>query len=56
MRRCDNCGREIPVGANKIEVRVIGFQVKGADFCRPKCFEEFYSKTRYSLLEKERKR
>jgi len=50
MRKCDNCGKEIPLGSDIIEVRVYGFQVKGGDFCSPICFEEFYSQTRYKLL------
>lgn len=49
MRKCDNCGKELPFGSNHIQVRVVGFSVKGADFCKPECFEEYYSKKRYIL-------
>ena len=42
MRKCDNCQKEIPPGADHIEVRVFGFKVKGGDFCKPTCFEEYY--------------
>lgn len=51
MRRCDNCGVEIPLGSNYIEVRAIGFKHGNADFCSPECFEEFYAQKRYKLWE-----
>jgi hypothetical protein len=51
MRNCDNCGKEIPLGADHVRVRVSGFAFKGADFCKPECFEEYYSTRRYKLLE-----
>ena len=51
MRLCENCGKEIPIGAKHIEVRVYGWSLKGADFCSPECFEEYYSRTRYKLIE-----
>jgi len=50
MRRCNNCGKEIPSGSNYVEVRAWGFKVGHADFCKPECFEEYYSKQRYSLV------
>jgi len=49
MRKCDNCGETIPQGADHIEVRVFGYDLKGADFCKPECFEEYYSEKRYVL-------
>lgn len=49
MRRCDNCGKELPIGSDFVEVRTFGFNYKGGDFCRPLCFEEYYSKREYQL-------
>ena len=49
MRKCDNCGKEIRLGSDHIEVRVFGFDVKGADFCSPPCFEQYYAQSRYVL-------
>jgi len=48
-RRCDNCGKELPTGGKRIEVRILGWNMKDLDFCSPKCFEEYFSKTRYEL-------
>ena len=56
MRKCDNCGREIPLGDDHIQVSVIGFDLKGADFCRPECFEMYYSKKRYVLVPQEERK
>ena len=53
MRKCDNCEKAIPFGSNHIEVRVYGYKFQDLDFCSPKCFEEFFSKTRWKLIQKE---
>ena len=53
MRKCDNCGRVIPFGADHIEVRVWGYDLEDLDFCSPECFEEFFTKTRWKLQQKE---
>jgi len=53
MRRCDNCGKEIPLGSKHVEVRVYGWKLKGGDFCCPECFEDFYDNTRYKLMREE---
>jgi len=50
MRKCDNCGKEIPFGSDIIEVRVFGSTNNEWDFCSALCFEKFYSQTRYKLL------
>jgi len=55
MRKCDNCGNDIPLGSNHIEVRIYGFKVKGGDFCKPTCFEKFYENKRYVLWREELK-
>lgn len=52
MRKCDNCGKTIPFGSNHIEVRAFGYKLADLDFCSPRCFEEFFSKTRWKLAEK----
>jgi ribosomal protein L24E len=51
MRKCDNCGKEIPLGSKIIEVKCFGYHFEGNfDFCSPICFEEFFSQNRYKLL------
>jgi len=61
MKLCKKCGKPIPEDsyegrlrcdyhcADHIEVRVFGYDLKGADFCKPECFEEYYSEKRYVL-------
>ena len=49
MRNCDNCGKELPPGSDFVEVRTLGFNYEGGDFCSPFCFEEYYSKRNYCL-------
>ena len=61
MRKCDNCGKRIPYGSNHIEVRVIGrflghHELEDLDFCSPECFEEFFTKTRWKLIQKEERK
>ena len=57
MRKCDNCGKVIPYGSSHIEVRVLGkflgYELADLDFCSPECFEEFFTKTRWKLIQKE---
>ena len=52
MRKCDNCGEIITFGSNHIEVRVYGYKLQDLDFCSPECFEEYFSKTRWKLIQK----
>jgi ribosomal protein L24E len=50
MRKCDYCGKEIPLGSKIIEVRVFGYKFEGNfDFCSPECFEYFFAYHRYQL-------
>lgn len=56
MRKCDNCGKEIPLGKDFVEVRTHGFNLKIADFCKPECFEEYYAEKRYSLQREDQTR
>lgn len=49
MRKCDNCGKPIPLGGNYIEVRVIGYDLETLHFCCPFCFEEFFKVKRWKL-------
>ena len=51
MRTCDNCGKNLPLGSDVIEVRAIGFGIDMTVFCKPLCFEEYYSERRYKLVE-----
>ena len=53
MRKCDNCGKPIPLGEKHIEVRAFGYDFDNLDFCSPVCFEEFFTKTRWKLIQKE---
>jgi len=55
-RICDNCKHNIPLGADKIEVRFIGeiresaealFKKDHLDFCSLKCLAEYWSNDRY---------
>jgi len=52
MRKCDNCGEIIPFGSNHIEVRVYGYELQDLDFCSPECFEEYFSNTRWKLIQR----
>jgi len=54
MRKCDNCGKKLPAGSNCIEVRCYGYNFEHLDFCSPECFEEFFTKRRWKLVEKEK--
>ena len=58
MRKCDNCGKKIPFGSAHIEVRCYGYDYgygfEHLDFCSPECFEEFFTKRRWKLVEKEK--
>jgi len=53
MRKCENCGKPIPLGEKHIEVRAFGYDIDFLDFCSPECFEEFFEKKRWKLAEEE---
>jgi ribosomal protein L24E len=50
MRKCDYCGKEIPLGSKIVEVRVFGYKFEeNFDFCSPECFEYFFAYRRWKL-------
>jgi len=43
-RKCDRCGKDIPLGANQVRVRFVGYNYPDTDFCKPICFALYYER------------